>query len=284
MKFLIITGRSGSGKSSCLHLLEDLNYYAIDNLPVSLLTSLPRHLSDKENVAIGVDIRNLPKDAKVLENIIAQLNDQHVQLEIIYLDTDEKTLLERFSSTRRKHPLTSETVPLKEALKLELELLEPLTQRAQYRIDTSRLSVHDLQNQLREMVDSKNSDITILFQSFGFKYGNPRDSDYMFDVRCLPNPYWEPELRALDGRASEVINFFIEQSKVQDMVADITNFVESWLPAYRADNRNYMTISIGCTGGKHRSVFVAECLYEHFKHLGPKGPHIQLRHRELHGR
>jgi UPF0042 nucleotide-binding protein len=281
MKFLIITGRSGSGKSSCLHLLEDLNYYAIDNLPVSLLTSLPRHLSGKENVAIGIDVRNLPEDENILDKIILQLENNNVQLDVIYLDTDEKTLLERFSSTRRKHPLTTETLPLKEALHLELERLDPLARIAKYRIDTSRLSVHNLQNQLREIVESKASDITILFQSFGFKYGLPRDSDYVFDVRCLPNPYWEPNLRALDGRQSDVINFFIEKSEVQNMVADITKFVENWLPAYREDNRNYMTISIGCTGGHHRSVFVTECLYEHFKHLGPKGPHIQLRHREL---
>ena len=283
MKFLIITGRSGAGKSSCLHLLEDLGYYEIDNLPLTLLPQLPQHLLGKEKIAIGLDVRNLPENSAALTESLQQLREAGVDYEILYLETDDKTLFERFSSTRRKHPLTTAEISLTEAFQLEHKRLETMAQLAKYRIDTTRLSIHDLQSQLRQIVDAKNFDITILFQSFGYKYGVPRDSDYVFDVRCLPNPYWEPALRPLTGRDDDVINFFSDQDSVQKMIIDITRFIENWLPAYRADNRNYMTVSIGCTGGRHRSVFVTECLYEHFKHLGAKGPQLQLRHRELDG-
>jgi UPF0042 nucleotide-binding protein len=281
MKFLIITGRSGSGKSHCLHLLEDLGYYCIDNLPLSLLPSLPQHLRDKTKIAVGVDVRNLPSDPQMFSNVFDQLTSQKLEPTVLYLDTSNKVLLERFSSTRRKHPLSNADTSLLEALSTELELLEPLQQLAKYRIDTSRLSIHDLQRQLKEMEGADAHTVTILFQSFGFKYGLPTDSDYVFDVRCLANPYWDKSLRALTGLDDKVINFFSENDDVKKMLGDLSTFLENWLPLYRKDNRNYMTFSVGCTGGQHRSVYIANCLYEHFKNLAPEGLDLQLRHREL---
>lgn len=280
MEFLVITGRSGAGKSSCLHLLEDLGYYEIDNLPITMLPELPAHLGTKDKIAVGIDVRNLPDDPQIFPNILEQLENQGINPSIIYLETDDKTLLERFSATRRKHPLTNETISLQEALAVEHVRLDPLIQRAKYRIDSSRLSIHELQNRLRHIVGAKLNNITLLFQSFGYKYGVPRDSDYVFDVRCLPNPYWDDQLRSLTGRDPAVMDFFNQKEKVDHMVKSIAQFVESWLPAYREDNRNYMTISIGCTGGHHRSVFVAERLYEYFKQHTQDA--LQLRHRELH--
>lgn len=281
MNFIIITGMSGSGKSSCLHLLEDLGYYCIDNLPISLLPQLPQHLINKEKVAVGIDVRNLPENPQILRGVMVELEQLQIAPQIIYLDTDEKTLIERFSATRRKHPLSDADTSLTEALEDELERLDPLIQLATYRIDTSRLSVHQLQEQLIKIVQSKDHEITLLFQSFGFKYGLPRDSDYVFDVRCLINPYWNTELRDLSGEDEIIMDFFADDEKVKRMISDITTFIETWLPCFRADHRTYMTISIGCTGGRHRSVYVANCLYAHFKHLGPKGPKLQLRHRDL---
>ena len=281
VKFTIITGRSGSGKSSCLHLLEDLGYYCIDNLPIDLLTSLPQYLHNKEKVAIGIDIRNLPESTKLLTDILANLKAIHIELEIIYLDTNNNTLLERFSATRRKHPLSDQRTSLTEALQQELVRLEPLEQLARYRIDTSRLSIHQLQQQLRKIIDAKENAISILFQSFGYKYGIPTDSDFVFDVRCLPNPYWEPKLREQTGKDEAVIDFFVARTAVNKMLNTIITFIEQWLPAFKEDNRNYMTISLGCTGGRHRSVYIANYLYEHFKKLAHDVPDIQIRHREL---
>jgi RNase adapter protein RapZ len=278
MKFLIITGRSGSGKSTCLHLLEDLDYYCIDNLPINLLPTLPETLEKKQKIAIGIDVRNLPESPEELLNILQQLRDNGVELEIIYLDTDEHRLFERFSSTRRKHPLSNPETSLPEALKQEVIRLEPLARMAAHRIDTTHLSIHQLHEKLECLLGVSAHSISVLFQSFGYKHGIPRDSDYVFDVRCLPNPYWEPTLRDRRGTDPEVQQFLNSYPMVAKMFNDIKTFIETWLPEYTKDNRNYMTISIGCTGGYHRSVFIAEQLYEYFKTLGTN---IQLRHREL---
>ncbi len=280
-KFTIITGRSGSGKSNCLHLLEDMGYYCIDNLPIALLTELPQHLYHKNKVAIGVDIRNLPEDTQLLNTISARLREMDVELEVIYLDTNDKILLERFSATRRRHPLSDEQTSLPEALQQELLRLEPLEQLARYRIDTSRLSIHQLQQRLKKILNRKEHFISILFQSFGYKYGIPTDSDFVFDVRCLANPYWNIELREKTGRDPKVIEFFAEQPDVTKMLHDIITFIEHWLPAFKADNRHYMTISLGCTGGRHRSVYLTERLFAYFKDFDDNIPDMQIRHREL---
>lgn len=281
MEFIIVTGRSGSGKSSCLHLLEDLGYYCIDNLPISLLPSLPTHLRNKDKIAIGIDVRNLPSNNKVLDEILLQLQKQHVQLEIIFLESDTKILLDRFSATRRKHPLTDSETSLEEALQKEQNILEPLYQIANYHIDSSHLSIHQLQKQLRTIKGDEQAQITLLIQSFGFKHGMPSNSDYIFDVRCLPNPYWVKALRALTGKDDAVIDFFRESPQANAMSTDIADFIEKWLPEYYNDNRNYLTISIGCTGGHHRSVYVSERVYKHFRQLELKGIDIQVRHRDM---
>lgn len=280
-KFTIITGRSGSGKSSCLHLLEDLGYYCIDNLPIALLTTLPQHLHDRNKVAVGIDIRNLPQDPKLFTTISTKLREMEIELEVIYLDTSDKVLLERFSTTRRKHPLSDVQTSLTEALNQESVHLAPLEQLARYRIDTSRLSIHQLQQQLKKILNEKDHSISILFQSFGYKYGIPTDSDFVFDVRCLSNPYWNTNLRSKTGLDHEVIEFFAKHSDVTQMLNDIIAFIERWLPAFKADNRNYMTISLGCTGGRHRSVYLTERLFAYFKDLEDNIPDIQIRHREL---
>lgn len=281
MEFVIITGRSGSGKTSCLHLLEDLGYYCIDNLPVSLLPSLPAHLDNKDKIAIGIDVRNLPKDTNVLNKILQQLSQQKIQLHVIFLETDTPVLLERFSATRRKHPLSDSNTSLNEALELEMALLEPLQQMAHYHIDSSHLNIHQLQQQLRAIKGDDQRQLTLLVQSFGFKHGSPTNSDFVFDVRCLPNPYWVKELRPLTGKDAAIINFFNDAEPAQAMARDINQFIEKWLPHFYNDNRNYLTVSIGCTGGRHRSVYLADKIYKHFKQLELTGMDIQVRHRDM---
>lgn len=280
MKITIISGRAGSGKSVCLHLLEDLDYYCIDNLPISLLPAFIDKLSTQNKlVAVGIDARNLPNDLNQFTEIIEHLKKTANQYEIIFLDADDNVLLKRFSETRRKHPLSSNRISLKEALKRETQLLEPIAQLADWRIDTSRLSVQ----QLRELVANrigKNTDksLSLLFQSFGYKFGVPLDADYVFDVRCLPNPYWEPSLRSYTGLEQEVANFLEKQSETKKLIHDIETFIEKWLPYFANSNRTYLTIAIGCTGGQHRSVYVTEQLAKYFE---KKHNNVQVRHREF---
>lgn len=281
MEFVIITGRSGSGKTSCLHLLEDLGYYCIDNLPISLLPSLPAHLDNKQKIAIGVDVRNLPEEPHVLNEILQQFKQKNFQLEDIFLETDTPVLLERFSATRRKHPLSSSNTSLNEALDLEMALLEPLQQLADHHIDSSHLNIHQLQQLLRTIKGDNQRQLTVLIQSFGFKHGSPTNSDFVFDVRCLPNPYWVKELRPLTGQDKEIIDFFNDSTPAQTMADDITQFIGKWLPKFYDDNRNYLTVSIGCTGGRHRSVYLTDCIYQHFKQLELLGMDIQVRHRDM---
>jgi UPF0042 nucleotide-binding protein len=274
-KYLIISGRSGSGKSTCLHLLEDMGYYCIDNLPFPLIENIPDSVSAKDKVAISVDVRNLPDNAEKINHF---LSSSDFKFSIIYLDSQTETLVERFSATRRKHPLSSETMPLVEALKLETERLLPLFEAANHRIDTTRLSEVELRKRLRHIIEENPYTLALLFQSFGYKYGLPKDSDFIFDVRSLPNPYWNKVLRPYTGKDAPVIEFLENDKKVQAMKHDLIGFIERWLPEFREDHRNYLTISVGCTGGQHRSVYMVECLYEHFK---KQDHNIQLRHREL---
>ena len=280
MKITIISGRAGSGKSVCLHLLEDLDYYCIDNLPISLLPALIEKINTQDKrIAIGIDARNSLNELEQFTQVVEHIKKISTHCEIIFLDADDSVLLKRFSETRRKHPLSNNRISLKEALKRETQLLEPITQSADWRIDTSRLSVQ----QLRELVAnriSNNSDknLSLLFQSFGYKFGVPLDADYVFDVRCLPNPYWEPSLRSYTGRDQEVAEFLQQQPETKKMVDDIQHFVESWLPYFASSNRTYLTVAIGCTGGQHRSVYVAEQLVKYFEE---KHNNVQIRHREF---
>lgn len=284
LRIIIISGRSGSGKSSALHVLEDSGFYCIDNLPIALLPSLIEQADKEERlsrVAVSIDARNLPHAFGHIHQILHDLPSDEYQLDVVYLDADESALLQRFSATRRKHPLTNDGVSLAEAIALEKTLLQPIADLANLRIDTTALSVHELRSQIKERVTKRNDDfIAILFQSFGFKHGVPVDADYVFDVRNLPNPYWDPALRIATGRDQSIIDFLQKEPQVQQMQDDISRFLQHWLPSFIEANRSYITIAIGCTGGQHRSVYMVEQLATLFKQDYPL---VQIRHRELGG-
>lgn len=284
MKLIIVTGLSGSGKSTALHVLEDLNYYCVDNLPVSLLPALEKEIVEQCNpeyqkVAVGIDARNPPADLKQFSKICQALGESGVTVEIFFLDADTPTLLKRFSETRRKHPLTSSGLSLSEAIIHERELLKPIRAAAQICFDTTRTHQH----QLRDLIVSRigqgsKPSLSILFISFGYKNGIPLDTDYLFDLRCLPNPYWEAHLRHLTGNDPEVVNFMETSPLVAEMYQSLINFIQIWIPHFAANNRSYLTIALGCTGGQHRSVYFAERLGNYFRAFWPN---VQTRHREL---
>lgn len=279
MKLTVISGRSGSGKSVCLHVLEDLGFYCIDNLPVSLLPALVQQVKPyHQNIAVSIDARNMPTELDRFDSILQELKEIVPHTEIIFLDADDVTLLRRFSETRRKHPLSSAKVSLQEALQQESHLLELIAQLADLRIDTTRLTVQQLRELTSDRIGPKNSKhLSLLFESFGYKFGVPVDADFAFDVRCIPNPYWEPTLRSLTGFDPEVAEFLQKQPQTQQLIDDIIKFLETWLPHFKSDNRNYMTVAIGCTGGQHRSVYFVEKIAEHFRH---SKYHVQVRHQE----
>ena len=285
MKLLVVSGLSGSGKSIVLQVLEDRDYYCVDNLPVSLLPGFAGQMENLPNaqgdalVAVGIDARNLVHD---LENFSAALDKvrQHgIACEIIFLWADDKILLQRFSETRRRHPLSNRGLPLLEAIIQERRLLAPISQQADLRIDTSRTNVHQLRDLITQrIVDRGDSRLSIQIVSFGYKNGVPADADFVFDARCLPNPYWDPRLRMSTGKDQDVIDFLGQNSDVQAMLDDIWRFLHAWLPRFLRENRSYMTIAIGCTGGQHRSVYLTETLAEKFRQ---EETHVVLRHREL---
>lgn len=283
MKLTIISGRSGSGKSTVLHILEDRGYYCIDNLPASLLPALAKRLSadstDLKNAAVSVDARNISEDLEQVPSIIKELQEQSLTLEIVFLDANSQTLLKRFSESRRKHPLSNDAVGLKEAIDKESELLEPISVMASLSIDTSNMSLHQLRDTIKtRLLDDEKTALALLFQSFGFKNGVPVDADIVYDVRCLPNPYWDNSLRSLTGLDEAVVKFLEAQKEVQEMGDDIKGYLQKWLPSFELNNRSYITVALGCTGGQHRSVYLCEKLAAEFKsHTN----NVQVRHREL---
>lgn len=280
MRLVIISGRSGSGKTISLHVLEDLGYYCIDNLPVDMLPGLVAKLqNDHPLLAVSIDSRNLPNEERLLKDVISQLQHPAWNCEMIYLDADHKSLLRRFSETRRRHPLTNDKVSLQEAIEQERVLLSPLASMADITIDTSYLSQHQLCRLIRDRVaKEKTSQLQLLIQSFGFKNGMPADADFIFDVRCLPNPYWEPHLRELTGRDKEVCEYLQASNEVSQMIEDIIQFLKNWIPRFEADNRSYLTVCIGCTGGRHRSVYITDRLVDKAKSMQMN---VQVRHRDL---
>ncbi|MAS60769.1 MAG: RNase adapter RapZ [Gammaproteobacteria bacterium] len=283
MKLTIISGRSGSGKSTVLHVLEDKGYYCIDNLPASLLPALAKRIStdasDLTQVAVSVDARNVSTDLEQVPQIVAELKEKTIPTEILFLDANSQTLLKRFSESRRKHPLSSESVGLREAIDKESELLESISVLANLTIDTSNMALQALRQTVKErMLDDQTNAMALLFQSFGFKNGVPVDADIVYDVRCLPNPFWDNSLRALTGLDDAVKKFLGDESEVSEMLEDISNYLEKWLPKFEANNRSYITVAVGCTGGQHRSVYLCERLAESF--VG-KISNVQVRHREL---
>lgn len=283
MRLLIISGRSGSGKSTALNMLEDHGYYCIDNLPASLLPAFIKRISSDTlklpRVAVSIDARNLPDDLKKVPAILQELHESSLDAEIIFLDANGPTLIKRFSESRRRHPLTTATIGLREAIAREREMLEPIAALAGLSIDTSTMSVHQLRDVIRSrLVDKKSSALSVMFESFGFKSGVPVDADIVFDVRCLPNPYWEQSLRPLTGLDQPVIDYLSQQDDVNEMLTDIRTYLEKWLPRFEASNRSYMTIAVGCTGGQHRSVYLCERLREAFD---GSISDLQVLHREL---
>lgn len=284
MRFIVISGQSGAGKSVALHALEDLGYYGIDNVPVRLLPALVEELGgDRDHpicrVAAVVDVRSPHHDLHDFERILERIAAMGANAEVLFLEADREILLKRFSETRRRHPLTEGDVPLSEALAREAAMLDPLRQRAVIRIDTSRTHLHQLRTLVQDRVGREDaSGLSLLLQSFGYKHGTPRDADMVFDVRCLPNPYWEPELRGLSGRDPAVARFLEHSPLVRQMLEDLTRFLGAWIPCFDRENRAYLSVAIGCTGGRHRSVYLVECLAARF---APDYPGLIVRHREL---
>lgn len=283
MKLTIISGKSGSGKSTVLHILEDRGYYCIDNLPASLLPALADRISNDDtqlaNVAVSIDARNISADLQKAPEIINELHSKELSTEIIFLDTNSQTLLKRFSESRRKHPLSNESTDLREAIDIESTLLESISMMANLIIDTSNMSLHQLRDSVKNhLLEDSDTSMALLFQSFGFKNGVPVDADLVYDVRCLPNPYWDTALRSLTGLHADVAKFLDSEEEVQIMLDDIKAYLEKWLPKYESNNRSYITVAVGCTGGQHRSVYIGEKLAEHFS---PRIKNVQIRHRDL---
>jgi UPF0042 nucleotide-binding protein len=279
MKLIIVSGRSGSGKSVALRVLEDLGYYCVDNIPINLLPALIHTvINDYENVAVSLDVRNLPKDPQDIPEIIEYLPSA-VEHTTLYLDADDNDLIRRFSETRRLHPLIKKNIALDQAIALEKELLVPISINADLYINTSQLSPHQLADLVRERILGKKTGAMVLvFESFGFKHGIPADADYVFDARFLPNPFWEKELKPYTGLEQPVRDFLASQPIVTKFIWQINSFMMTWLPHLERNNRSYITIAIGCTGGKHRSVYIAELLASNFR---KEQKDVQTHHRDL---
>ena len=279
MEIIIISGRSGAGKSVALRALEDMGYYCVDNLPLDLTPQLIDILSASQSaVAISLDIRNLPQSSQALEQILSQISQSH-QVKIIFLDTDRSTLIRRYSDSRRLHPLSVKDLSLEDAIDEEQTMLEPLVQHANLIIDTATLSTHELAERLRQFLRGKSDkELKMVFESFGFKYGVPLDADYVFDVRFLPNPHWDPALRPMTGLDKPVADFLQKHDEVNNFIYLTRNYIETWLPMLEQNNRSYLTIAIGCTGGKHRSVYITEQLAQYFQ---AKGKKVKIQHKSL---
>lgn len=279
MKLTIVSGRSGSGKTVALRVLEDLGYYCVDNIPVNLLPALTHTvINDYETVAVSLDVRNLPADPSDVAEILDYLPSA-VELNLLYLDADDNDLIKRFSETRRLHPLIKQNIALDQAIALEKKLLDPIASRAHININTSQLTPHQLADLVRERILGKTSgSMVIVFESFGFKHGVPKDADYMFDARFLPNPFWEKDIKAYTGLDQPVKDFLASQPIVTKFIWQINSFMMTWLPHLERNNRSYITIAIGCTGGKHRSVYIAELLANN---LRKERKDVQARHRDL---
>ena len=284
MRLVVISGHSGSGKTSALNVLEDIGFTCIDNLPASLLHKLindvhEKTASDDQNVAIGIDARNLVGDLSGIPEILQTIQLSGIDVTVIFMCANHADLVRRFSETRRKHPLTSDHINLMQAIDLEEDLLAPIALITDRKVDTTGLPLHDLRDLIKNIVSpNRLGHLSILFESFGYKAGTPQDADFIFDVRCLANPYWKTELRKQSGLDKDVIKFLETQSEAVELLSEIQAFLTRWIPRFEANNRSYLTIAIGCTGGQHRSVFIASKLHQHFADCYPN---VQLRHKQL---
>jgi len=277
MQLVLVSGLSGSGKSIALNVLEDSGYYCIDNLPVKLLQETVQllRLAGNTRVAMSIDARS-GGSLSLIPGYLDELKSLGVDVRLLFLDAKDHALIRRFAETRRRHPLAQDDVTLDECLARERDLLSPIAE-AGHRIDTSELHPNVLRNWIRDLLDVDTRSAVLLFESFAYKQGVPLDADLVFDVRCLPNPYYDPRLRPFSGLHPEVGAFLEKEPQVGRMLKDICGFVETWFPAYSRDSRSYLTIAIGCTGGQHRSVYVAERLAGHFRSRNS----VVIRHRGL---
>jgi len=284
MRLIIVSGLSGSGKSVALHVLEDLGYYCVDNMPAALLNSVVDEVTaggdqPAQLLAVGVDARNRRKDLEALPQLIRDLRERGIQTDLLFLQASDDVLLKRYSETRRRHPLAEYGTALRAAIANERAILSDVVDSADLIFDTSRTSIYELADAIRERIDRRKSNsLSVLIESFGFKNGIPADADFVFDLRCLPNPYWTVELRGLTGRDSEVTEFLDAQPTFTDMYDDILAFLKRWIPEYLDVHRGYLTIAIGCTGGQHRSVYMADKLAAALS--GVHEP-VSTRHNEL---
>ena len=284
MQIIILSGLSGAGKSVALHMLEDLGYYCIDNIPAAMLKpfiSYTVRSNEKlyARTAIGLDARNSDADFGLVPTLIDELKRSGIDCAVLFLVADDQELLRRFAETRRAHPLGRQGETLREAIASERRLLEPIADVADQVIDTSRMSVHQLRELINRRVDPRSPDrLSMQFESFGFKHGIPGDADFVFDARSLPNPYWESALRPLTGRDPPVVRFLEAQPGVLEFIDDIVKFMNARIPAYHASSRQYLTVAVGCTGGQHRSVYIVERLAERFAHMQPA---VRVRHAGL---
>ncbi len=277
MLLIIVTGLSGSGKSVVLKALEDCEFYCVDNLPSNLLPQTAEHLASTGNERIAVSIDTRSTTLETLPGHISKMKSQGIDLQLLFLESNTETLVKRFSETRRRHPLSDQNKTLEESIQAERELLAELADIG-LRLDTSDLSANTLRGWVKDVVATNHDGLTLLFESFGFKNGIPLDADYVFDVRCLPNPHYDARLQPLTGRDPAVVEFLENQQDVVAMYDDIRKFIERWLPLFIRDNRSYLTVAIGCTGGRHRSVYFAEKLATHFQAGISK---VLVRHRQL---
>ena len=281
MKLIVVSGRSGSGKTIALRVLEDLGYYCVDNLPVTLLPQLVLEARDRyDQLAVSIDVRNMPDKSGDIENLLGQIRQaSDIEFSSIFTDADNATLIRRYGESRRLHPLSRKHLSLDQAIQQETHLLAPLSSTADLRIDTSTLSIHDLCEQICERVlGRKEKELVLVFESFGFKHGTPKDADFVFDARFLPNPHWVPELRALTGLDAPVREYLLAQPDVMLYSQQIETLLSNWLPHLERNNRSYVTVAIGCTGGQHRSVFITELLAASFR---ARNKTVQVRHRTL---
>ncbi|HHJ20901.1 MAG TPA: RNase adapter RapZ [Gammaproteobacteria bacterium] len=286
MNLCIVSGLSGSGKTIALNALEDEGYYCIDNLPVGLLLGVIENLAEKHqaafsDVGVGIDARSGFEDLDGLGDVITQIKDTGHSITLIFLQADEAEIIKRYSETRRKHPLTHDGYSLVDAVREERRLLTAVAGIADLTIDTSYLNIHDLSLRIRDRVNvGKNNDsLSLLVQSFGFKHGAPMDSDFLFDLRCLPNPHWDTRIRPFTGKEKPVIDFLEQYEEVKAMFLSLSGFLDTWVPQFMASNRSYVTVSIGCTGGRHRSVYMVDRLGQHLRQQF--GHAVIVKHRDL---
>lgn len=283
-RLIIVSGLSGAGKTVALHALEDAGFYCVDNLPVGFLPDFTRQLRAStlpayRQVAVGIDARNPAEGLSQFPEALKGLASEGLPPELLFVEATDDVLLQRFSETRRKHPLSTGSLGLPDAIARERILLGPLSECADLRIDTSLTHIHELRDLIRERVVGRaRGTLSLQFVSFGFKYGLPRDADFVFDVRFLPNPHWQASLRDCSGKDPAVIEFLERAPEVETVLQQLVGFLEAWIPRFQADNRSYLTVALGCTGGRHRSVFAVERLAAHFS---KRGMSALMKHRDI---